>query len=75
MKSLLLLIAVVLLPVVFSENCPNPQDVPVMDERTNKYTGALVYQVKPLNPVKSLTTHSPIYVKNMETRYLKCNLS
>ncbi len=70
MKSLLL-IAVVLLPVVFSENCPNPQDVPVMDERTNKYTGALVYQVKPLNLIKCLITDGPIYVKKYGNKMLQ----
>jgi hypothetical protein len=40
-----LVVLLLILPIVISENCPNPQDVPVIDERTQKYTAALVYQV------------------------------
>ena len=43
MKAFVVLMLV--LPIVMSENCPDPRDVPVIDERTQKYTAALVYQV------------------------------
>ena len=43
MKAFVVLMLV--LPIVMSENCPDPRDVPVLDERTQKYTAALVYQV------------------------------
>ena len=35
----------ILLPLAASLNCPNPSDIPVMDERTQKYTTALLFQV------------------------------
>ena len=40
-----LYILAVLLPLAASLNCPNPPDIAVMDERTQKYTAALIYQV------------------------------
>jgi hypothetical protein len=47
LKMKALAILALLLPLALTLDCPTTSEIPVMDERTQKYTSALVYQVTP----------------------------